>query len=322
MTYKILFFAFVVFFAVSCQKKEVKSVKEFKPLNYEESLFYYSSYVVKGEITQIEETKRIVFYNEKVFALRLHVSSIFKGDQKYLGKDIFIDAYLNGGESNRYKKGMELTIALVDIDEQMRAYPFDNNLTATWESLGKVDNKIFENIKEIPYDKIMKFENIFSGFQSADVYYSEIIVLGQLLNISESEQNLLLSSTKDKLNYYTPYNLIEKFNVEKVIKGDKSLEGKTIYFFSRKNESEVAKILQAENLKSPKIEKTCLLGLKKIKKIEVTAPSEIKEHSEFYGAATQITYLNANLWPAYIVYLEEAKKGRIDIPEKVDESLH
>lgn len=297
-------------------------VKELKSLNYEESLSYYASYVVRGTITQIEETKRIVFYDEKVFTLHFHITNVFKGEQKYLGKDILIDAYFNAREVDRYKKGMELVMALTDINEQMRGIPFDYGLTATWSTLGTVDQKRIMNSREIPSEKVMPLENIFSGFQSSEVYHSDAIFFGQGIELSESEVKMMLASTKDRFNYYTPYNLVSGFRVENVIKGDKTLEGKIIYFYNHFDKAVDSISPRVATSKSFDGQKWYLIGLKNIKKIEAIAPKGLNSGGAYYGGETQKSILNARLWGAYQVYLEQAKKGRIEIPKEIVRYLH
>ncbi len=199
-------------------------------LNDAESAFCHAPIVVEGKVLSIKSEPShytIGASSSYSYKLKFLVENVLKGDPKYKNKEITIATYFQPGFFDVYNKHPRFMTALIEIDENNLAIPLRYNLVEFESSSLRQEllngNKDCSGFHVIPLDKLYKL-------QTKHLLSSEFIILGFV-----SQEEIIDGKFSFSSYFESPYTTADqyylyKFQIQKVIKGNKALEGTTMNF--------------------------------------------------------------------------------------------
>ncbi len=199
-------------------------------LNDSESTFCHAPIVVEGKVLSIKSEPShytIGASSSYSYKLKFLVENVLKGDPKYKNKEITIATYFQPGFFDYYNKHPRFTTALTEIDDNLLATPLRYDLVTFRSS--SLRQKLLNGNKDcaefhvIPLDELIKFE-------SPRVLSSEFIILGFVSHEEIIDGKFSFSSYFESPYITADQYHLYKFQIQKVIKGNKALEGTAMNF--------------------------------------------------------------------------------------------
>lgn len=298
------------FFIMSISSSANSRITELEPT---EAIFYYSKVVVTGEIVGIKSIPPYLrsLNSEYLFNIQLLVKKVFKGDSSLKQKIINFDAYLTNSGFKDYSPKKNLTLAFIDIDKDNKAVPLDYRLTASAVTLSNIRQEILDNKINYSQVRIPTVSHLFS-LPSALIYHSPLIILGY-----QTKEYTLESKT----HWYAFYPdnppdgyIVKELYVERVVRGDKKLEGKTVNFVQPFHNDHGGSFSVSAFFVAPG--QRFLFGMRDITMIN----SQIDEYypgAEGYNVFhTQCSLFSEAEEPLIKLFLEEAKSSSFAVPAK------
>ncbi len=284
--------------------------EELTPL---EARFYYASFVVDGEVISVRSSPPYLKTSNSyyLFKIQFLVKKVLKGNEQVLGKVLTFDAHLASKAIHDFVPHTLLTLAFTQIDSYGRAVPLDYTLEKSIIIKSNIRKEILENKINYSKVKVPSLTNLFTLPESM-IYHSPLIVWGY------QKKEYRLKANKKWYAFYSDnppdgYSLKE-FYVERVVRGDKNIEGKIINLVEPFYESKIKTSSRSAFFVTSGY--WFLLGLRDISYINTQSDPYYPGPDGYNVHKTQWFAFFENDEPLIRLYLEEAKSSSFTVPAK------